>query len=100
MSAVIDGAWLLCLHMCLYVGVGWRVGYKTRKSHVKEKEEVGKRWISENREEPAGVEWTEDGEKKEEAKPNMFENAKMKSNVLYANFSKEGKNLLFVDNPA
>lgn len=46
--------------MCLYVGVGWRVGYKTRKSHVKEKEEVGKRRISENREEPAGVEWTED----------------------------------------
>lgn len=24
-------------------GVGWRVGYKTRKGHVKEKEEVGKR---------------------------------------------------------
>lgn len=46
------------------------------------------------------MEWTEDGEKKEEAKPNMFENAKMKSNVLYANFSKEGENLLFVDNPA
>lgn len=42
MPAVIDGAWLLCLHMCLYVGVGWRVGYKTRKSHVKERE-VGKK---------------------------------------------------------
>lgn len=32
------------------------------------------------------------GEKREEeAKPNLFENAKMKSNVLYANFSKEGE---------
>lgn len=48
--------------MCLYVGMGWRMGHKTRKSRVKERRggEEG-RGLPESREEAAGVEWVGDG---------------------------------------
>lgn len=91
-SAIIDGAWLLCLHMCLYVVWAGMWVTKLERAMWRRKRRWGRDEYLKTGRSLLGWSGQGIGEKKEEeAKPNLFESAKMKSSVLYANFSKEGK---------